>query len=344
MLSGTRTPTSFCERSRTSCCRRPGARRCGPNRHSRPAPRDCRGRLREDWSPSLRAHRPSSVCCPGQASSRAGCYGVLGKRELQSTLTLTSSYNKLRPRLACPSPAPALEGCILQDGTSVLLARRDTDDRHAIAQIRGRKIDAHLTGLVSRIFKVAVSQLPHAIPTPALYRAVGQDLHRQCDAMRNNESSALDAGKQRRRCDNIRLRFARQEGDPSLLQAEHHPSGWGWRRCTLHYPQVPVPGGRSVPNISRHLGLREHSCGHIPRQAAPLQSLCRGQPQGAPSPSRRARRHASPSVSKPSLNSLGSAPSGTKPLRAGLVSQAQQMSFAEALHAAASKQSAGVVP
>ena len=58
----------------------------------------------------------------------------------------------------------------------MLLARRDTDDRHAITQICGRKIDAHLTGLVSRIFKVAVSQLPQGIPTPALYRAVGQDL------------------------------------------------------------------------------------------------------------------------------------------------------------------------
>ena len=87
-----------------------------------------------------------------------------------------STLPQLRPRLATHSRAPALEGGILEDGTVDMTASSEVGDRHAIAQIHNRQVGAHLTGLVTHFFKVAISKLTPVIRTPALYRAVGQHL------------------------------------------------------------------------------------------------------------------------------------------------------------------------
>ena len=100
----------------------------------------------------------------------------LGKVTASKALLRASSPSQLGPRLAVQSPAPALEGCILEDGTGVKIACSDTENRHALAQIRSRKVQAHLTGLVTGGFTVTVSKLPIIIHTPALYGAVRQHL------------------------------------------------------------------------------------------------------------------------------------------------------------------------
>ena len=109
----------------------------------------------------------------------------------------------------------------------------------------------------------------------------------------------------------------------------------------LQHRQVPVPDNSSIPNISQHLGLTERSCSSVPRPAALLRSPCQDQLRGASSPSRRARRHGSPSVLPSSHSTLSSALITVR-LAAGSSSKRLQISRAEALHAPASKQSAGV--
>ena len=85
------------------------------------------------------------------------------------------SEEPLRPGLALLSPAPALERCILQDGTGVKSSCCDLKGHHPIAEIRCRKA-AHLPRGIANIFLVSEAQLALLAAAPAPQRAVGEHL------------------------------------------------------------------------------------------------------------------------------------------------------------------------